>query len=150
MSEYRVNVAWKRESSDFTYQSYNRNHTWRVGERTMIEVSAAPEYKGDGERLDPEEAFVGSLSTCHLLTFLAIAARKRLTVDSYEDDAMGHMTKNERGKLWVSEVVLRPRIRFAPGTAVTREQLDQMHHLSHEECFIANSVKTNVRVELRE
>ena len=150
MSEHKVTTAWKRESSDFTYNSYNRNHIWRYGEHSAIEVSAAPEYKGDGERLDPEEALVGSLSTCHLLTFLAIAARKRLTVESYEDDAVGHMSKNEDGELWVSEVTLRPRIRFGEGVNVTREQLDQMHHQSHKECFIANSVKTDVRVEPRD
>ncbi len=150
MSEYRVTAAWKRESADFTYASYNRNHVWRVGERTVIEVSAAPEYKGDGERIDPEEALVGSLSSCHMLTFLAIAARKRLTVESYEDDAVGQMTKNDRGKLWVSHVTLRPRIRFADGVTISREQLDEMHHLSHEECFIANSVKTEIAVEPRD
>jgi organic hydroperoxide reductase OsmC/OhrA len=147
MSEYRVTVAWKRESADFTYPTYNRNHVWRVGERTVIEASAAPEYKGDGERIDPEEALVAALSSCHMLTFLAIAARKRLTVESYEDDAVGHMTKNDKGKLWISHVTLRPRIRFADGVTIAREQLDEMHHLSHEECFIANSVKTEIAVE---
>jgi organic hydroperoxide reductase OsmC/OhrA len=150
MSEYRVTVQWTRESADFTYPSYNRNHAWRVGERTVIEASAAPEYRGDGERIDPEEALVASLSSCHLLTFLAVAARKRLTVDSYEDDAVGHMSKNDKGKMWVSRVVLRPRIRFADGVTVSKEQLDEMHHHSHEECFIANSVKTEVIVEPRD
>jgi organic hydroperoxide reductase OsmC/OhrA len=150
MSEYHVTVEWRRESADFTYQSYNRNHVWRVGERTVIEASAAPEYKGDGERIDPEEALVASLSSCHMLTFLAIAARKRLGLESYEDEATGHITKNAAGKLWVSHVILRPRIRFADGVTVTRKQLDEMHHLSHEDCFIANSVKTEVTVEPRD
>jgi organic hydroperoxide reductase OsmC/OhrA len=150
MSEYRVTVEWKRESADFTYQRYNRNHLWRVGERTVIEASSAPEYLGDGERIDPEEALVAALSSCHMLTFLAIAARKRLGVDSYDDDAIGHMTRNDKGKLWVSQVTLRPRIRFSPGVTISRAQLDEMHHMSHEECFIANSVKTEVTVEPRE
>jgi organic hydroperoxide reductase OsmC/OhrA len=150
MSEYRVTVQWKRESADFTYKTYNRNHVWRFGARTVIEASSAPEYLGDGERIDPEEALVASLSSCHMLTFLAVAARKRLTVESYDDDAVGHMTKNDKGKLWVSQVTLRPRIRFAPEATVTRAQLDEMHHLSHEECFIANSVKTEVIVEPRD
>jgi len=147
MSEYHVTVAWKRESKDFTYESYNRNHVWRVGKNTEIAASAAPEYRGDGERLDPEEALVAALSSCHMLTFLAIAARKRLGVDSYEDEAIGHMMKNEHGKLWVARVTLRPRIRFMAGVNVSREQLERMHHHSHEECFIANSVKTEVAVE---
>lgn len=150
MSEYHVTVAWQRASKDFTYESYNRNHVWRVGKNTEIEASAAPEYRGDGERLDPEEALVASLSSCHMLTFLAIAARKRVGVDSYEDDAVGYMEKNEQGKLWVARVILRPRIRFMEGVSVSREQLDLMHHHSHKECFIANSVKTEVMVEPRE
>lgn len=149
MSEYHVTVAWKRESKDFTYESYNRNHIWRVGTNTEIEASSAPEYRGDGERLDPEEALVAALSSCHMLTFLAIAARKRLGVESYDDEAVGHMVKNERGKLWVGKVTLRPRIRFMNGVNVSRDQLDQMHHQSHEECFIANSVKTEIAVEPR-
>jgi organic hydroperoxide reductase OsmC/OhrA len=150
MSEYHVTVAWQRASKDFTYESYNRNHVWRVGKNTEIEVSAAPEYRGDGERIDPEEALVASLSSCHMLTFLAIAARKRFGVETYEDEAVGHLTKNAEGKLWVSQVTLRPRIRFMAGVAVSREQLEQMHHHSHKECFIANSVKTEVTVEPRE
>lgn len=150
MSEYHVNVAWKRESADFTYDSYNRNHIWRIGERTVIEASSAPEYRGDGERIDPEEALVAAASSCHMLSFLAIAARKRITVESYEDDAVGRMTKNDKGKLWVSHVTLRPRIRFADGVTMSREQLDAMHHLSHEECFIANSMKTEIAVEPRD
>ena len=150
MSEYHVKVEWRRQSADFTYQSYNRNHVWRVGEKTAIEASAAPEYRGDGERIDPEEALVASLSSCHMLTFLAIAARKRLGVESYDDDAVGHMAKNAAGKFWIARVVLRPRIRFMAGVTVSPEQLTEMHHLSHEDCFIANSVKTEITVEPRD
>jgi organic hydroperoxide reductase OsmC/OhrA len=150
MSEYRVTVAWRRESDDFSYASYNRSHIWRVGEHSTIQASAAPEYKGDGERIDPEEALVAALSSCHMLSFLAIAARKRLTVDRYEDDAVGRMAKNEQGKFWVSHVILRPRVAFGEGVTVSRATLDQLHHMSHEECFIANSVKTQVDVEPRD
>ena len=150
MSEYHVTVAWARTSKDFTYESYNRNHVWRVGHGTEIEASAAPEYRGDGERIDPEEALVAALSSCHMLTFLAIAARKRIGVESYEDEAVGHMAKGANGKLWVSQVILRPRIRFMDEADVSRELLDQMHHQSHEDCFIANSVKTEVKVEPRD
>ena len=150
MSEYRVTVKWRRESKDFTYESYNRNHIWHVGKSTEIEASAATEYRGDGERIDPEEALVAALSSCHMLTFLAIAARKRLGVESYEDEAVGHMKKGANGKLWIARVTLRPRIRFMEGVSVSREQLTEMHHQSHEDCFIANSVKTEVAVEPRE
>ncbi|MGQ0741176.1 MAG: OsmC family protein [Alphaproteobacteria bacterium] len=150
MSEYRVTVLWRRTSKEFTYETYNRNHVWRVGEGTEIEASAAPQYRGDGERLDPEEAFVGALSSCHMLTFLAIAARKHLCVDSYQDEAAGLMTKGADGRLWVSTVMLHPRVGFSAGVTVSRDELARLHRHSHEECFIANSVKTEVTVEPRD
>jgi organic hydroperoxide reductase OsmC/OhrA len=148
MSEHHASVRWRRSSADFTYDSYNRAHdvTFKNG-TIVVPSSAAPAFKGDAERVDPEEAFVGSLSACHLLTFLALCARKRLVVDSYEDDAVGIMEKGSNGKLWVSHVTLRPRVRFAHGTVVDGAVLADIHHKSHGECFIANSVKTVVSVE---
>lgn len=148
MSEHHAGLRWKRTSADFTYDSYNRAHdvTFKNGD-VVVAGSAAPEFKGNAERVDPEEAFVGSLSACHLLTFLAICARKRLTVDSYEDEAVGILEKGEGGRLWVSRVTLRPRVRFAPGTNMNKATLDDIHHIAHEQCFIANSVKTHVAVE---
>ncbi len=148
MSEHRAAVRWRRTSADFAYDTYNRAHevTFNNG-AIVVPGSAAPAFKGDVDRVDPEEALVGSLSACHMLTFLAICARKRLVVDSYEDDAVGVMEKNPQGKLWVSRVTLRPRISFAPGTSPDSVVLAEIHRLSHEECFIANSVKTIVSVE---
>jgi len=148
MSEHLASVRWKRTSADFTYNTYNRAHevSFNAG-AIVVPGSAAPAFKGDVDRVDPEEAFVGSLSACHMLTFLAICARKRLIVDSYEDDAVGIMEKNPTGKLWVSRVTLRPRITFAQGTSPDPADLAEIHRLSHEECFIANSVKTIVSVE---
>jgi len=147
MTEHHAATRWKRTSSDFTYDHYNRAHevTFKDG-AIVIPGSATPVFKGDADRVDPEEAYVASLSACHMLTFLAICARKRLTVDAYEDDAVGIMEKGANGKLWVSRVTLRPRISFATGTHVSELQLAEIHHLSHEECFIANSVKTDVSV----
>ena len=113
----------------------------------VLPASSAPTFKGDADRVDPEEAFVGSLSSCHMLTFLAICARKRLTVDSYEDDAVGFLEKGANGKLWMARATLRPRVRFAAGTPIDEKILADIHHKSHEECFIANSVKTDVAVE---
>jgi organic hydroperoxide reductase OsmC/OhrA len=148
MSEHHASVRWQRISVDFAYDTYNRAHEVRFKNGAIVlPGSAAPAFKGDHERVDPEEAFVASLSACHMLTFLAICARKRLTVDTYEDDAVGYLEKGANGKLWVSRVVLRPRIQFAAGTIVDAAGLDRIHHLSHEECFIANSVKTDVSVE---
>ncbi|HEY0104773.1 MAG TPA: OsmC family protein [Rhizomicrobium sp.] len=148
MSEHHASVRWTRASSDFTYEGYNRAHTVTFKNGAVaLPGSAAPAFRGEPDRVDPEEAFVASLSACHMLTFLAICARKRLTVDAYEDDAVGHLEKDANGKLWVSRVTLHPRISFAPGTSPSAAQLSEIHHLSHDECFIANSVRTDVSVE---
>jgi organic hydroperoxide reductase OsmC/OhrA len=148
MSEHHASVRWHRTSADYTYDTYNRAHevTFKGG-AIVLPGSANVAFKGDDDRVDPEEAYVASLSACHMLTFLAICARKRLTVDSYADDAVGIMEKGSNGKLWVSRVTLRPRVIFAAGTAPDAAALADIHHKSHEECFIANSVKTDVSVE---
>ena len=142
MSEHRATIRWQRSTEDFKYETYTRDHTWSF-EAETVNASAAPKYLGTPERVDPEEAFVATLSSCHMLTFLAIAARKKLVVDSYADEAIGWMEKNEDGRLAVTRVELRPKIKFA-GDGPTPEQLEKMHHMSHEQCFIANSVKTEV------
>src|ERR1700744_6371872 len=111
MSAHHASVIWKRTSADFTYDTYNRAHEVRFKQGAIVlPASSAPAFRGDADRVDPEEAFVSSLSTCHMLTFLAICARKRLTVDSYDDDAVGVMEKVENGKLWVARVTLNPRV----------------------------------------
>jgi organic hydroperoxide reductase OsmC/OhrA len=97
--------------------------------------------------VDPEEALVAALASCHMLTFLYVAAKQGFVVDDYSDDAVGEMTKNERGKLWVSKVTLSPRITFTGDKRPSSEQLDELHHLAHEECYIANSVKSEVVVQ---
>ncbi len=148
MSEHHASLLWQRTSNDFTYESYNRAHEVRFKNGdVVVPASSAPAFRGDAERVDPEEAYVASLSSCHMLTFLAICARKRLTVDSYEDDAIGTLEKGVNGKLWVARVALKPRVRFATGMTVDADTLAQIHHQSHEECFIANSVKTEITVD---
>ncbi len=150
MSEHRAQLRWKRNSPDFTYQTYNRAHDVLFKDGAIVlPSSSAPEFRGDPGRVDPEEAFVGSLSGCHMLTFLAICARKRLSVDSYEDEASGALEKGADGKLWMAHVTLRPLVRFSEGVTVTAAQLAEIHHLAHAECFIANSVRTDVHVEPR-
>jgi organic hydroperoxide reductase OsmC/OhrA len=150
LSEHHAAIHWERTSQDFTYETYNRSHEIRFKDgRVRLNASAAPAFKGDGAGVDPEEAFVASLASCHMLTFLAICARKRLVVDEYFDDAEGHLEKGANGKLWMGRVALRPRVRFAPGIEVNGEALANLHHRAHEDCFIANSVKTPVSVEPR-
>jgi organic hydroperoxide reductase OsmC/OhrA len=151
MSEHRASVVWKRTSADFTYDTYNRDHEMLFKDGAVrLNASAAPAFKGDGKGVDPEEAFVASLSSCHMLTFLAICARKRIVVDQYGDDADGHLEKLEKGRLWMARVTLRPRVHFAAGTIVDKAVLAEIHHLAHEQCFIANSVTTSVAVEPRD
>ena len=147
MSEHKVLVEWSGDREDFSYQTYTRNHSWNFEGGSRVEASAAPGFLGDESRVDPEEALVASLSSCHMLTFLAVAAKKRYVVDSYTDDAVGFMEKNTEGKLAITRVVLRPRIVFSGERRPMTEQVDELHHIAHVECFIANSVKTEIVVE---
>ena len=150
MSEHYAGVRWTRTSEAFTYETYNRTHeiVFKAG-RICLPASSAPAFRGEADRVDPEEAYVASLSSCHMLTLLAICARRRLTVDAYEDEAVGFLEKNADGKLWIARVSLRPRIVFAPGAQPDPAALNAIHEQSHAECFIANSVNTQVSVEAR-
>ncbi|MEQ1932213.1 MAG: OsmC family protein [Parvularculaceae bacterium] len=146
MSEHVASIIWKRTSAGFAYEEYNRHHVWSFDAGVDVPAAAAPAYRGDPDCVDPEEAFVAAISSCHLLTFLAICAKRRIVVDSYEDRAVGHMEKNEAGRLAVTRVELHPRIKFGPGVALDAAALEKLHHESHEQCFIANSVKTEIVV----
>jgi organic hydroperoxide reductase OsmC/OhrA len=147
MSEHLATITWKRTSADFAVESYNRAHQWAFDAGVVVPASAAPAYRGDTDRVDPEEGLVASLSSCHMLTFLFEAARKRFVVDSYEDQAVGVMTKGDAGKLWVSRVTLRPRVTWSGEKRPSAEDIMQLHHRAHENCFIANSVKTEIVIE---
>ena len=107
--EHRATVNWRRESADFTYDSYNRAHDWRF-HAVSVPASSAPEFRGDAARVNPEEAFVASLSSCHMLTFLALAARRKLSLETYSDEAVGYLEKDAAGRLVMSRVILRPKI----------------------------------------
>ena len=109
-------------------------------------ATAAPAYFGNPAHVDPEEAFVASLSSCHMLTFLAIACKQKFVIDSYEDEAVGHLEKNADGKLAITRVELRPKITWGGDRKPSAEELDKMHHAAHENCFVANSVRTVVAV----
>jgi len=146
MSEHRASVHWSRGGAEFTYEKYPRLHRWTFGGGVSLDGSSAPEYLGDAKLPNPEEALVMALSSCHMLSFLAIAARKRLTVESYEDDAVGHMEKNAEGKLAITRCELRPRVRFSGASVPDAEALAKLHEQAHHVCFIANSVKTEVTV----
>ena len=146
MSEHHATIQWEKTTASFAYEDYNREHEWRFDGGITVRASAAPAYRGKPDCVDPEEAFVAGLAACHMLTFLAICARKRIVVESYSDAAVGHMEKNADGKLWIAKVDLHPRVRFAKGQAPDSGVLRELHESSHRECFLANSVKTDVRV----
>ena len=152
MSNHQATISWKRTSEEFLKGKYSREHTWTFDGGLVVQASPSPSVVpapySNAAHIDPEEAFVASLSSCHMLTFLYLAGRQGFQVDSYDDEAVGAVTKNERKVPWVSTVTLNPRIVFSGAKLPTREELEHLHHESHEQCFIANSVKTDVIVKL--
>lgn len=148
MSEHTANVEWKRTTPDFAYETYNRRHKVSFDNGTTVGASAAQAYFGDADCVDPEELLVAAISNCHMLTFLAIAAKKKFTVDSYSDQAVGVLEKDEAGKVSVTRVKLSPKVVFAGDLRPDAAQLKRLHDSAHDNCFIANSVKTKVEVVL--
>ena len=142
-----MTLTWKRGDLPFEYQKYSRNHTWKFEGVHEMTASAAAAYLGDPKNVNPEEAYVASLSSCHMLTFLAIACKQKFVLDEYIDDAVGHMEKNAEGKMAITTVTLKPKITFSGDKKPSAEELDKMHHAAHENCFIASSVKTEITVE---
>ena len=147
MSEHKVTLRWERGGAEFVYQKYPRDHTWSFDGGHTMTATAAPAYLGNPANVDPEEAFVASLSSCHMLTFLAIACKKRFVLDEYVDEAVGVMEKNAEGRLAITRVTLRQRLKFSGEKQPTSQDIEEMNHAAHEQCFIANSVKTEVKVE---
>lgn len=147
MGEHRVALSWQKGDAAFTYETYTRDHdiAFKSG-AAHLAVSASPAYRGDAGKADPEDLMVAAMSSCHMLSFLAIAAKKRLTVLSYQDDAVGFL-EDDGGQLWIARAILRPKIVFE--TEPDAQTVAQIHHMAHQACFIANSVKTEIRVEPR-
>lgn len=151
MSEYHATVKWSRNGQDFLGNKYSRLHEWQFDGKQVVNASASPHIVpppwADGDRIDPEEAFVASLSSCHMLFFLALAAKQGLSIEEYSDSATGLLTDRGDGKLAMAEVVLKPRIRFTGEATPEPAQIEALHHAAHEHCFIANSVHTKVTVD---
>jgi organic hydroperoxide reductase OsmC/OhrA len=146
MSTHNATITWTRRGAGFDYETYNREHEWSFDSGQRLNASAAPAYKGSEDCVDPEEAFAASIASCHMLTFLAIASKKKLVVESYTDEAVAHLEKNPEGQLAVTRVELHPKIRFSGEKIPTAEEIERMHESAHRNCFIANSVKTEVVV----
>jgi len=151
MSEHKATISWKRTSPAYLEGKYSRAHEWIFDGGITVPASPSPSVVpvpySDPSRVDPEEAFVASVSSCHMLTFLHLAARRGFQIDSYEDAASGSMTRNEKGVPWVSQVTLNPCIAYSGDKMPTPADEDHLHHLAHEQCYIANSIKTEVVVK---
>ncbi|MES1977803.1 MAG: OsmC family protein [Pseudomonadota bacterium] len=149
MSVYTAEIVWTRGDADFASGRYSRRHLLRFDGGVEVPGSSSPHVVplpwSDASAVDPEEAFVASLSSCHMLWFLSLAGKRRFCIDSYTDKASGVMAKNAEGKLAMTVVTLRPEVVFYGAKLPTRAEIDALHHEAHEECFIANSVKTEVR-----
>ncbi len=153
MATYTATISWTRpaDAADFLKGKYSRLHDWAFDGGVTIKGSPSPHVVpkpwSDVTAVDPEEAFVASLSSCHMLTFLWLAGKAGYVVDSYRDEAAGVMTKNEQGRMWMSTVTLKPHIVFSGDKRPDAAALAALHHAAHDECYIANSVKTDVRCE---
>jgi organic hydroperoxide reductase OsmC/OhrA len=153
MSEHKATIRWKRTSEEFLKGKYSREHTWTFDGGASIQASPSPTVVpvpySNPALVDPEEAYIASLSSCHMLTFLYLAGRQGFQIDSYEDDAIGILTPNERRIPWMSTVTLQPRILYSGAKKPSHEEEERLHHLAHEQCYIANSVKTEILVKPR-
>lgn len=145
MHQHRASVQWQRQTADFDYGSFNRDH--RVGfENGQIALnSAAPAFNGNGDALNPETLLLAALVSCHMLTFLAVASKRGFVVDSYQDEALGSLDKNADGKMAIVEATLQPRISFS-GKTPSAEELRALHDKAHANCFIAQSLRTMVTI----
>ncbi len=151
MSEYTAVVVWSRGGAVFTDNKYSRGHRWRFDGGVEVPASSSPAVVplplSVAAAVDPEEAFVASLSSCHMLSFLYIAAKRGFVVDDYKDEAVGVLEKDASGGRAMTRVTLRPETRFSGSKRPSADDLDAMHHEAHEMCFLARSVKTDVRCE---
>jgi organic hydroperoxide reductase OsmC/OhrA len=151
MSQHVATITWERQGAAFTDNRYSRAHRWEFDGGVGVPASSSPSAVkiplSDPAAVDPEEAFVASLSSCHMLWFLSLAARKGFVVDAYVDTAVGYLERNDEGRWAITRATLRPRIVFGGGSAPTPEELKALHDAAHRECFIANSVKTLISVE---
>ena len=148
---HTATIRWQLDDADFLGKRYSRAHTWAFDGGVVVPASSSPHVvpvpMSDAAAVDPEEAFVASLASCHMLWFLDIASRAGYAVQRYEDAADGHMRRNAAGKLVVDVVTLRPRTRFAGACVPDAAALAALHHQAHEECFLANSVRCEIRCE---
>lgn len=151
MSVHTATIEWRRGDQVFTDRRYSRAHDWRFDGGAVVRASSDPSSipppLSDPAAVDPEEALVAAVSACHMMFFLGYAAKDGFTVDSYVDQAEGALGRDERGKTAITAVTLRPRIVWSGGHTPTPDEVAALHHRSHDDCFIANSIRAPVRIE---
>ncbi|HUA88706.1 MAG TPA: OsmC family protein [Steroidobacteraceae bacterium] len=149
--EYHARILWERGTAPFLDNKYSRGHRWRFDGGVDVPASSSPQVVraplSVEAAVDPEEAFIAALSSCHMLWFLDLARREGFCVDAYDDDALGVMGRNAAGRTAIVRVTLRPRVAFSGARLPAAADLERLHHRAHEECFIANSVTTEVLIE---
>ena len=154
MSKHTATICWNNNGPDFLARRYSREHTLHFDGGAVVLGSPSPQIVpapwSNPAAVDPEEAFVAAVSSCHMLWFLHVACDAGFLVESYEDEAEGMMTKNERGALWINRITLQPRITWGSSKQPTKDEVEHLHHLAHEQCFIAHSVKTEIIVQSRD
>jgi organic hydroperoxide reductase OsmC/OhrA len=151
MSEYSADIIWHRAAGEaFVDSRYSRAHEWRFDGGVVVPASSAvasvPLPYSKPENVDPEEALVAAASSCHMLSFLYVAARSRFIVDAYEDHALGTMSADERGRKSITHIVLHPQVHFSGARAPAAADVARMHHEAHEQCYIANSLRSEITV----
>lgn len=149
--QFEATVEWQRNGQDFLDQRYSRAHAWRFDGGLALTASSSPLSvplpMSDAAGVDPEEALVAAASSCHMLFFLSIAAKRGHTVDHYRDDAVGLLGRDERGRMAMTRITLRPVVTFAGTAPPGADELAAIHHAAHDQCYVANSLKTDVVVE---
>lgn len=151
MNRYQATIRWEQTDESFNGNDYSRKHTWHFDGGQELPASASPhivpEPYSDPSAVDPEEAFVASISSCHMLWFLSLAAKEGYHITKYEDQAEGFMQKNQEGKLAITEVILRPVVTFVEDRKPDRQMFDKLHDQAHKRCFIAHSVKSEITID---
>ncbi|MCC5814183.1 MAG: OsmC family protein [Leptospira sp.] len=147
MSEHKISLSWKKGSEEFTFETYDRTHAIQFNGGQSIFSSSTKETFGNDEHANPEELLASAVSSCHMLTFLAVASKKKKIVTDYTDEATAILEKGDSGKMQVTKIFLKPRVRFGDGVEVSQDELEKMHDAAHRNCFIGLSVKSEVIVE---
>ena len=148
MSEYVAQLSWSLGDGELAFGKYNPNHRMTFSGGLSATMASAPEYGGDTRYVNPEEALAAALSSCHMMTFIALAAKARWKIKGYRDRAVASLAKTGDGRTRVREIVLHPVIEFEPGHEIAREKLEEMHERAHRYCFVANAISCDMRVEL--